>query len=230
MRVRARARAGSAAGVRPRPALPEQRTIPCPPTRPSRRPTTAVPSPGPGPGPGPPRTWRGRGPRCPRCRPPHRVRQERNVAGHHVAQGEEEGTHDGARQPGPATGRALPGRVRRLVHRRASPASFRLLSNSRPYAWAPSAEAGGRSPASADVLGAGHGAASGSSASPGASRRAADERSRTPSGRTDQRRPAKRSFSGTAAPVVSWTRTKVSMPINSPNLSLPILRKKMFSP
>lgn len=48
--------------------------------------------------------------------------------------------------------------------------------------------------------------------------------------RADQRSPAKRSFSGTAAPVASWTRTKVSMPINSPNLSLPILRKKMFSP
>lgn len=45
-----------------------------------------------------------------------------------------------------------------------------------------------------------------------------------------QRRPAKRSFSGTAAPVVSWTRRKVSTPINSPNLSLPIRRKKMFSP
>lgn len=45
-----------------------------------------------------------------------------------------------------------------------------------------------------------------------------------------QRSPAKRSFSGTGAPVVSWTRTKVSMPMNSPNLSLPILRKKMFSP
>ncbi|SEB29368.1 hypothetical protein SAMN04490356_0022 [Streptomyces melanosporofaciens] len=48
--------------------------------------------------------------------------------------------------------------------------------------------------------------------------------------RSDQRSPAKRSFSGTAAPVASWTRRKVSMPINSPNLSLPILRKKMFSP
>lgn len=49
-------------------------------------------------------------------------------------------------------------------------------------------------------------------------------------GRADQRSPAKRSFSGTAAPVVSRTRTKVSTPINSPNRSLPILRKKMFSP
>lgn len=48
--------------------------------------------------------------------------------------------------------------------------------------------------------------------------------------RVDQRSPAKRSFSGMAAPVVSRTRTKVSMPINSPNLSFPILRKKMFSP
>ena len=46
----------------------------------------------------------------------------------------------------------------------------------------------------------------------------------------DQRNPAKRSFSGTAAPVVSWTRTKVSTPISSVNLSLPIFRKKMFSP
>lgn len=45
-----------------------------------------------------------------------------------------------------------------------------------------------------------------------------------------QRSPAKRSFSGTAAPVVSLTRTKVSTPIKAPNLSLPILRKKMFSP
>ncbi len=53
---------------------------------------------------------------------------------------------------------------------------------------------------------------------------------RAPVGRADQRSPAKRSFSGTAAPVASLTRTKVSMPINSPNLSLPILRKKMFSP
>jgi hypothetical protein len=52
---------------------------------------------------------------------------------------------------------------------------------------------------------------------------------RVPVSRQGQRRPAKRSFSGTSAPVVSWTRTKVSMPINSPNLSLPILRKKMFS-
>ena len=51
-----------------------------------------------------------------------------------------------------------------------------------------------------------------------------------PVGRPDQRSPAKRSFSGTAAPVASLTRTKVSMPINSPNFSLPILRKKMFSP
>ncbi|GAA5615695.1 putative enoyl-CoA hydratase echA8 [Streptomyces platensis] len=49
-------------------------------------------------------------------------------------------------------------------------------------------------------------------------------------GRADQRSPAKRSFSGTAVPVGSWTRRKVSMPISSPNLSLPILRKKMFSP
>ncbi len=48
--------------------------------------------------------------------------------------------------------------------------------------------------------------------------------------RTDQRSPAKRSFSGRAAPVVSRTRTKVSTPMNSPNLSLPILRKKMLSP
>lgn len=47
---------------------------------------------------------------------------------------------------------------------------------------------------------------------------------------SDQRSPAKRSFSGSPAPVASCTRTKVSMPINSPNLSLPILRKKMFSP
>lgn len=61
------------------------------------------------------------------------------------------------------------------------------------------------------------------------SRRAVDAPSRS-AGRVDQRSPAKRSFSGTAAPVGSWTRTKVSMPINSPNLSLPILRKKMFSP
>lgn len=51
-----------------------------------------------------------------------------------------------------------------------------------------------------------------------------------PAGREAQRSPAKRSFSGMAASVASWTRTKVSMPINSPNLSLPILRKKMFSP
>ncbi len=51
-----------------------------------------------------------------------------------------------------------------------------------------------------------------------------------PVGRADQRRPAKRSLSGRAAPVVSWTRTNVSMPMNSPNLSLPIPRKKMFSP
>lgn len=68
---------------------------------------------------------------------------------------------------------------------------------------------------------------------PGASARscrAADELSRALVGRADQRSPAKRSFSGTAAPVASLTRTKVSMPINSPNLSLPILRKKMFSP
>src|SRR5690606_8753969 len=49
-------------------------------------------------------------------------------------------------------------------------------------------------------------------------------------GRTGQRSPAKRSFSGTGAPVGSWTRTKVSTPINSVNRSLPILRKKMFSP
>jgi hypothetical protein len=48
--------------------------------------------------------------------------------------------------------------------------------------------------------------------------------------RVDQRSPAKRSFSGTAVPVASLTRTKVSVPISSPNLSLPILRKKMFSP
>ncbi|CAM5564666.1 Adaptive-response sensory-kinase SasA [Streptomyces californicus] len=47
---------------------------------------------------------------------------------------------------------------------------------------------------------------------------------------TAQRRPAKRSFSGTGAPVVSLTRTKVSRPMSEPNLSLPILRKKMFSP
>lgn len=64
---------------------------------------------------------------------------------------------------------------------------------------------------------------------PARSRHAVDARSR-PIGRVDQRSPAKRSFSGMAAPVVSWTRTKVSMPINSPNLPLPILRKKMFSP
>lgn len=50
------------------------------------------------------------------------------------------------------------------------------------------------------------------------------------SGWVDQRSPAKRSFSGRAAPVASWTRTKVSMPINSLNRSCPILRKKMFSP
>ncbi|MDH6222586.1 hypothetical protein M2283_009937 [Streptomyces pseudovenezuelae] len=49
-------------------------------------------------------------------------------------------------------------------------------------------------------------------------------------GRADQRSPAKRSFSGTAVPVASWTRTKVSTPISSPNLSLPSLRKKMLSP
>ncbi len=53
--------------------------------------------------------------------------------------------------------------------------------------------------------------------------------SRAAVSRPGQRRPAKRSFSGTSAPVVSWTRAKVSTPINSPNLSLPILRKKMFS-
>lgn len=47
---------------------------------------------------------------------------------------------------------------------------------------------------------------------------------------SDQRRPAKRSFSGTTVPAAPWTRTKVSTPINSPNRSLPILRKKMFSP
>lgn len=60
-------------------------------------------------------------------------------------------------------------------------------------------------------------------------RRAVDALSRQV-GRADQRSPAKRSFSGMAAPVASWTRRKVSMPISSPNLSLPILRKKMFSP
>lgn len=64
---------------------------------------------------------------------------------------------------------------------------------------------------------------------PARSRRTADAHS-GPVGRADQRSPAKRSFSGMAAPVASWTRTKVSMPISSPNLSLPILRKKMFSP
>ncbi|SCD32520.1 hypothetical protein GA0115239_100640 [Streptomyces sp. BpilaLS-43] len=53
---------------------------------------------------------------------------------------------------------------------------------------------------------------------------------RAPVGRAAQRSPAKRSFSGTAAPVASFTRTKVSMPMKSANLSLPILRKKMFSP
>ena len=64
---------------------------------------------------------------------------------------------------------------------------------------------------------------------PARSRRAVDALSQ-PVGQVDQRSPAKRSFSGMAAPVASWTRTKVSKPINSPNLSLPILRKKMFSP
>lgn len=44
-----------------------------------------------------------------------------------------------------------------------------------------------------------------------------------------QRRPAKRSSSGRAAPVMSWTRTNVSMPIIWANLSLPMRRKKMFS-
>lgn len=58
----------------------------------------------------------------------------------------------------------------------------------------------------------------------------ADEFSRAPFGRSGQRSPVKRSFSGMAVPVVSWTRTKVSVPINSPKRSLPILRKKMFSP
>ena len=44
-----------------------------------------------------------------------------------------------------------------------------------------------------------------------------------------QRRPANRSCSGSGAPVRSWTRTKVSRPMNSANRSLPIRRKKMFS-
>lgn len=60
--------------------------------------------------------------------------------------------------------------------------------------------------------------------------RVAGQQTHIGSPRADQRSPAKRSFSGIAVPVVSWTRTKVSTPINSPNLSLPILRKKMFSP
>jgi hypothetical protein len=44
-----------------------------------------------------------------------------------------------------------------------------------------------------------------------------------------QRRPAKMSSSGRTAPVVSWTRTNVSIPIIWANFSLPIRRKKMFS-
>ncbi|MEE3922553.1 hypothetical protein V2I01_42135 [Micromonospora sp. BRA006-A] len=46
---------------------------------------------------------------------------------------------------------------------------------------------------------------------------------------TGQRNPANRSSSGVAAPVVSRTRTNVSMPISSVNRSCPRRRKKMFS-
>mgnify|MGYP007033723038 CR=1 FL=1 len=62
---------------------------------------------------------------------------------------------------------------------------------------------------------------------------AREELARCFAGRSDRggrRSPAKWSSSGTAAPVASWTWTKVSVPISSPNRSLLIRRKKMFSP